>query len=246
MQHTITCCNILILSQGNEITVTKLNTKHVIKHKLKRKLNMATLTQNTIEGTLVFVSIQTPQTKYQSTEKEYKAGVVVDEDTADSWNEMFPKQSAKVVKTSDFKDAYKIDAPFPNEKKQYVITLKKPAQYKDGSPLPTQYCPKVLLQEGKTAIDITHSTLPANGSKGKISFEENSNDFGTFARLRNVLVTDLIEYKKGGGNAADEFGLEVQGASDFDDNTETPVVKQPKPTTVPEESYDDDVEQLPF
>ena len=41
---------------------------------------MSTLTQNTIEGTLVFVSIQTPQTKYQSTEKEYKAGVVVDED----------------------------------------------------------------------------------------------------------------------------------------------------------------------
>ena len=78
---------------------------------------MTTLTQNTIEGTLVFVSIQTPQTKYQSTEKEYKAGVVVDEDTADSWNEMFPKQSAKVVKTSDFKDTYKIDAPFPNEKK---------------------------------------------------------------------------------------------------------------------------------
>ena len=29
-----------------------------------------TLTQNTIEGTLVFVSIQTPQTKYQSTDKE--------------------------------------------------------------------------------------------------------------------------------------------------------------------------------
>ena len=58
-----------------------------------------TLTQNTIEGTLVLVSIQTPQTKYQSTEKEYKAGVVVDEDTADAWNERFPKQTAKVVKT---------------------------------------------------------------------------------------------------------------------------------------------------
>ena len=38
------------------------------------------LTQNTIEGTLVFVSIQTPQPKYQSTDKEYKAGVVVDAD----------------------------------------------------------------------------------------------------------------------------------------------------------------------
>lgn len=209
---------------------------------------MTTLTQNTIEGTLVFVSIQTPQTKYQSSEKEYKAGVVVDEDTADSWNEMFPKQSAKVVKTSDFKDTYKIDAPFPNEKKQYVITLKKPAQYKDGTPLPKQYQPKVLLADGKQAIDVTDTMLPANGSVGKISFESNSNDYGVFAKLRNVLVTEMIEYKKGGSNAGDDFGLEVQGASDFEDKPEQPVAKAtsvaPKPVTVPDNV--DDSEELPF
>ncbi len=205
---------------------------------------MATLTQNTIEGTLVFVTIQTPQTKYQSTDKEFKVGIVVDEDTADSWNERFPKQTAKVVKTSDFKETYKIDPVFPDEKKQYVITIKKPASYKDGTPLPQQYTPKVLLQEGKTAIDVTQSMLPANCSKGKVSFEENSNDFGTFSRLKNVLVTEMIEYKKGGGNAADEFGLEVQGASDFNEQQETNTApKQPKPTSVPEE---DDSEGLPF
>ena len=178
---------------------------------------MATLTQNTIEGTLVFVTVQTPQTKYQSTDKEFKVGIVVDEDTADSWNERFPKQTAKVVKTSDFKETYKIDPVFPDEKKQYVITIKKPASYKDGKELPEMYRPKVLLQEGKTAIDVTKTTLPANGSKGKVSFEENNNDFGTFSRLRNVLVTEMIEYKKGGSNVGDDFGLEVQGASDFDE-----------------------------
>ena len=208
--------------------------------------NKATLTQNTIEGTLVFVTVQTPQTKYQSDDKEYKVGIVVDEDTADSWNERFPKQTAKVVKTSDFKETYKIDPVFPNEKKQYVITIKKPASYKDGKELPEMYRPKVLLQDGKTAIDVTKTTLPANGSKGKVSFEENSNDFGTFSRLKNVLVTEMIEYKKGGGNAADEFGLEVQGASDFNEqqgSQEQPVVKQPKPTTVPEE---DESDPIPF
>ena len=205
---------------------------------------MATLTHNTVEGTLVFVTIQTPQTKYQSTDKEFKVGIVVDEDTADSWNERFPKQTAKVVKTSDFKETYKIDPVFPDEKKQYVITIKKPASYKDGMPLPQQYAPKVLLQDGKTAIDVTQTTLPANGSKGKVSFEENSNDFGTFSRLKNVLVTEMIEYKKGGGNAADEFGLEVQGASDFNEVQETNTApKQPKPTTVPEE-YESD--PIPF
>ena len=202
---------------------------------------MSQLTHNTIEGTLVFVTIQTPQTKYQSDDKEYKVGIVVDEDTADSWNERFPKQTAKVVKTSDFKETYKIDPVFPDEKKQYVITIKKPASYKDGNPLPPQYLPKVLLQDGKTAIDVTQSMLPANGSKGKVSFEENSNDFGTFSRLKNVLVTEMIEYKKGGGNAADEFGLEVQGASDFEDVPEKPVTK-----VAPNPQEDVDSEQLPF
>lgn len=203
---------------------------------------MSTLTQNTIEGKLVFVQIQTPSEKYQSKEKEYKAGVVVDEDTADLWNERFPKQPAKVVKTSDFKDTYKIDAPFAEAKKQYVITLKKDAQYADGNPVPKQYLPKVLLQDGKQAIDVTDSQLPANGSVGKISFETRENSYGTFAKLRNVLVTEMIEYKKGCGNAADEFGLEVQGASDFADTSEQSVAKQPKPTSVPEE----DLGQVPF
>ena len=208
---------------------------------------MTTLTQNTIEGTLVFVSVQTPQAKYQSTEKEYKAGVVVDEDTADTWNERFPKQTAKVVKTSDFKETYKIDAPFPDAKKQYVITLKKGAQYADGTPLPKQYQPRILVPQGNQAIDVTDTQLPANGSVGKISFEARENSYGTFAKLRNVLVTEMIEYKKGGGAAGSDFGLETQGSSDFDEVQETPKPKvtqnQPKPTTVPEE---DDSNLIPF
>lgn len=210
---------------------------------------MTALTQNTIEGTLVFVTIQTPQTKYQSTEKEYKVGVVVDEDTADAWNEAYPKQPAKVVKTTDFKDTYKIDAPFPEAKKQYVVTLKKDAQYADGNPIPKQYQPKVLLQENGVAIDVTDTMLPANGSVGKVSFETRENTYGTFAKLRNVLVTDMIEYKKGGGTAGSEFGLEVQGASDFDEVKE--VVETPKqqpkqaPKSVVVEDEDLD-ESIPF
>ena len=200
--------------------------------------NKATLTYNTIEGTLVFVTIQTPQTKYQSTDKEFKVGIVVDEDTADSWNERFPKQTAKVVKTSDFKETYKIDPVFPDEKKQYVITIKKPASYKDGKELPEMYRPKVLLQDGKTAIDVTKTTLPANGSKGKVSFEENNNDFGTFSRLRNVLVTEMIEYKKGGSNIGDDFGLEVQGAYDFDE--------QPTNESKTSKNTDEEEVEIPF
>lgn len=162
---------------------------------------------NTIQGTLVYVCIQTPNKKYQSEEKEFSVGVVVDEDTADNWNEQFPKQPAKVVKTSDFKDEYKIDAPFPSEKKQYVIRLKKPAQYADGNPLPDQYKPKVFVRNGDGDLeDVTMSVLPANGSVGVVSYEVKENSYGSFAKLRNVLVEEMIEYKKAGADPASDFG----------------------------------------
>ena len=89
------------------------------------------------------------------------------------------------------------------------------ARHADGNPLPKQYQPRVFIQEGSEAVDITETKLPANGSKGKISFEVRENSYGTFAKLRNVLVTDLIEYKKSSADGASDFGLEVQGASDF-------------------------------
>ena len=96
---------------------------------------------------------------------------------------------------------------------------------------------------GSEAVDITETKLPANGSNGKISFEIRENSYGTFAKLRNVLVTDLIEYKKSSTNGASDFGLEIQETSDFD-TPEQPVTKQPKPVTVPDNA--DDEESLPF
>ena len=121
--------------------------------------------------------------------------------------------------------------------------MKKPAQYADSTPLPKQYQPRVLVPQGNQAIDVTDTQLPANGSVGKISFEARENSYGTFAKLRNVLVTEMIEYKKGGGSAGNDFGLEFQGASDFD-TPEQPVTKQPKPVTVPDNV--DAEESLPF
>ena len=51
----------------------------------------------------------------------------------------------------------------------------------------------------------------------------------------------MIEYKKGGSSAGDDFGLEVQGASDFQEEQDQPVAKQPKATVVADNS-----EELPF
>lgn len=185
---------------------------------------------NVIEGILVYAKVTEPVLKFQSEDKEFTISIVVDEDTYDAFGERFAKQSGKSVKTSEFEQIYKIAPPYPNEKKQYILALKKPAQYKDGNMIDKKFWPKVLVQKGSAAVPLEQGIKIANGSRGKVSFEETSNTYGTFARLRNVLVTNLIEYKEAGGDGADDFGLTLQanGASDFADDGEGASVKVPK------------------
>lgn len=204
---------------------------------------------NVINGTLAYVVVQQPQLKYGSqTEKEYKVSVIVDEDTADDWDERFPKQAAKSVKTAEFEKLYRIPPVYPDAKKQYIITLKKPAQYKDGNPLPESYRPKILLREGEGVVDVTSDVLPANGSVGAVSFEIKTNDYGQFASLKNVLVEELIEYKKASSDPAAEFGLKVKvrGSEDFKPEPEQEApVKAAKPRKAKTEEDEGD-EPSPF
>lgn len=190
---------------------------------------------NVIEGILVYAKVTEPQQKFQSEDKEFAISVVVDEDTYDAFGDRFPKQTGKAVKTSEFESIYKIAPPFPDEKKQYVLAVKKAAQYKDGNMIDKKFWPKVLVQKGNAAVPLEAGIKIANGSRGKVSFEETSNTYGTFARLRNVLVTNLIEYKEAGGDGADDFGLTLQanGASDFADDGEGNSVKVPKAAAKP-------------
>lgn len=171
---------------------------------------------NTVEGIFVFAKIQEPAFKYQSdTEKEFSIGVVVDKATAKAFGKQFQKQKGKQVDNDDFTETYKIDIPFPDQDEQYILTLKKPAQYKDklsGNlvPTPEQYWPKVLQKVGGKATAVHRNVLVGNGSTGKVSYEVNSNDYGTFAKLKNVLVENLIEYKKQDASGADDFDLELE------------------------------------
>ncbi len=56
-----------------------------------------------VEGTFVYAKVGQPDNKYQSdTEKEWSIGVVVDEQTAEAWDDKFVKQKAKKVKASEF------------------------------------------------------------------------------------------------------------------------------------------------
>ena len=212
-----------------------------------------------LKGTLVYVQINKPVECFVKEKgQEWKASIVVDEDTADEWNEVYPKQAAKAIKTSEFEKLFKIPPPNPSEKKQYVITLRKNTQLsktfdvedaegnkvlddegnvkkrKEFSPLPEQYHPKAYVQGPDGREEITKTKLIANGSKGYMSVTSRSTINGPVAQLRNILVTDLIEYQSTSG-----------AGSEFDDEfADTPAkstkVSKPAKAAKPVEDTPDD------
>ena len=165
----------------------------------------------TISGVFAYAKIQEPAFKYQSTtEKEFSIDIIVDKATAKAFGKQFPKQKGKQVDNDEFEEIYKMPPPFSDQDEQFVLKLKRPAQYKDGKPLPESYWPKVMQKKGGKAVQIPREVLVGNGSTGKVSYDVNENDYGTFAKLKNILVEDLKEYKKPGGSGADDFGLELE------------------------------------
>src|SRR5690554_1485851 len=162
-----------------------------------------------------YVKIQQPDFKYQSKDKEYSVECVVSKETAKAWNKKYPKQKAKEIDREDFAKIYKIDPPYEGDE-IYVIKLKKSAQYKDGTPLPEELKPRVFEKTEQGNVDITAIKLVANGSSGVAQFDEVSNDFGTFARLKAIRVDKLIEYRKGGASF-DELGEVVGGLQSLAD-----------------------------
>ena len=194
-----------------------------------------------LPGTLVYVQLQTPQDCWDKDKgKEWKCSVVVDEDTADEWNEQFPKQLAKPIKTSDFASIYKCEAPLPDEKKQYVITLRKNIKLGNGNLVPDMYKPKVLLGL-KELEDVTTSVEVGNGSQGIMSVDLWDSPKGMVARLKNVVVTDLVEYEGTEYKPGSEFSEDESAAEK--PKAEKPKAKpkaQVKPKVKPEAEPEDD------
>lgn len=206
-----------------------------------------------------YVKIQQPDFKYGSnTEKEFTVDCTVSKADAKAWNKQFPKQKAKEIDNDDYEKIFKIAPPFADQDEQFVIKLKKPAQYKkDGEThlVPDQYRPRVFEkgEDGKL-VDITKAKLVSNGSKGAVSYEENTNDYGTFARLKAIRVDDLIEYKQASkGSSFDELGEVVSLADDFSDvpereMSEAQVKAKSKAKTKEEllDPTDEDIDNLLF
>ena len=203
----------------------------------------------TLEGMLVYCMLHQATPCYDKEKgTEWKCGVVVDEDTADAFAEIYAKQPARKVKRTEFKEIYKCDPPEGNEKNLYVITLKKNTHLANKEPVPDKYKPRVFEQVGKTLVDITETKLPANGSYGAISIDHYENSFGASARLKNVKVTSLIEFER--NESTYEPGSEFDSADDGNGGTvrvpekaKTAAAKGKKP---PADDEDSDSSQDPF
>lgn len=215
---------------------------------------MAKAEYGVIEGVIVYAKIAQYDQKYQSKDYEYSVEVIVSEDTADEWDARFKKQPSKKIRAADFEAKYKITVPeqYKKEKNLYSIKLKKDAT-KDGEPFNPEYRPKVFLDTADERIDITESRLVANGSYGKVSYRVNTNDFGTFAKLNNVLFDEegFIEYESSGGGAGSEFGSAKPVKKEPDNPKATEgrkpreaVKESPAKEEKPEDDFDDS--EVPF
>jgi hypothetical protein len=157
-----------------------------------------------LEGTLVYTCIQEPRPCYDAEKgTEWKASIVIiDEDAADAFAEMYPKQAPKKVKSAEFEEKYQCELPEGAGKNVWVITVKKNTKLANGEPVPLKYRPKVYQRKGTTLVDITNDVKVGNGSTGQISVEHYDAKLGPVARLKNVLVENLVEYE--GRESADD------------------------------------------
>jgi hypothetical protein len=143
-----------------------------------------------------YTSIKEPKNKFESTEKEYSVTLALTKEDAAAFSKMHPRQKAKVIDNEEFMTKYKTDVPFESQPLQYLITLKQSVNKADGTPMPEGLRPHVFHQDASGTIrDITETTLVGNGSRGKARYSIISNTYGDFAKLKHILVTDLIEYE---------------------------------------------------
>ena len=210
---------------------------------------------NKISGMLLYVQVNKPAKAYQKAgadpkPDEWKASVVLtDEDYVDELEEyskkIDSKLSLKKVKASEFETYYKVAPPEDAGKNVWVVTFRKSTELgKTGKPVPDLYKPKVFEKVGNKLIDVTNSKLPANGSYGTISTELFERQNGTASvYLKNVLVTDMIEYVQ------EESSYE--SGSEFEDEIEVeskPAKPAAKAATKPlaKKAVKEDTEDDPF
>lgn len=194
---------------------------------------------NKLSGVLLYVCVNRPAPSYQEpgTPKkpdEWKASVAITDKSVIKEFKKYAQSidaavSIKEVDTVDFEELYKVAPPEDAGDEIWVVTFRKSTELgKTGKPVPDLYKPKVFEKVGKTLVDVTNSKLPGNGSLGTISTEVFTRKNNTSSiYLKNVLVTDMIEYVPA------ESGEDYEPGSEFDDDTDAAPAKAPAKAKAP-------------
>ena len=228
-----------------------------------------------VTGTLVYVQVSEPVKAYvkpgaPKKPDEWKASVVLtDEDLVDELEaygkELDTMLSIKKVKAVEFEDKYKCDLPEGAGKNVWIMTLRKSTMLgKTDKPVPDKFMPRVYevskdANGAVTKTEITKTKLVGNGSKGTLTIDRfDRTSGGSSLYLKNVFVTDLIEYESEGSDY--EPGSEYDGDSADDGNggsTKVPVkaktatapakpAAKAKAAPKPSSGFDDMDDDIPF
>ena len=190
-------------------------------------------------GTVVFCQMAEPVKAFvkpgaPKKPDEYKCSIVITDKAYKKELEKYGKSldtllSIKEVDSSDFEEKYKCVLPEDAGDEVWVFTLRKSSELgKTGRPVPVQYLPKVFEKIKNTMVEITTTKNVGNGSKGWLSIDRFDRSAGGASLfLKNLLVTDLIEYVKqeSAYEAGSEFGEDVPQAKAPAKTAAKPTVK---------------------
>jgi len=196
----------------------------ILKKDAKGNINKAIIK----DAVAFYCKVQKPSPIYEQrmmqnpTKTEYSVDLLVSEEVADEWDEVFTKQPSKKFTAAKFKEKFKIEdesvLPDPKAKKFFIIKVKQAAQKKDGSDIHPKMRPRVAQVVDNKPVDITFKELVGNGSKVDVLMRANENDFGCFAYLGTVKVNDLISYSTDNSDEDEEEFL--GGSMELDEEPE--------------------------
>lgn len=184
---------------------------------------------------------------YDKARKEYKVTIGINEEMADQWDEIFTKQPSKKWTNKNFMENFKLEEgetdklPCPGEKKQFTIRVTQKELKKDGTPSKQ---PNVFVKEDGKAVEITNDRNVGNNSVGIVKVRVIHNDYGAFAYLDKIMVTDLIEYADSDGSGLSEDELEMMGLDDSADVVKSGTKR--KASDAPTDDDDDDDDNPPW
>lgn len=205
-----------------------------------------------------YARIASPSAKYETdgskpTELEWKADILIDEDTEEAIKNRYPNLRKKMnpITPKKYKQQYKVDMPEGVEGPSILkLTQDVAVEYKDKKTGETKLLdkpqPKVILQEGNgKGREITFDEYLGNGTKGKVQLKHRLTAYNNkpidVLELGSILVTELVEVDVKPGQSREEDVADVFGLEEVEESeAKAPPQNEPAMNSSEEPPFDQD------